>query len=45
MISMIGQRNRTNDFKFKNCLFGATSVVKVSDKEKYKDYKYKGISV
>ena len=28
-------RNRTNNFKFKNCLFGATNRVKNSDKEKY----------
>ena len=28
-------RNPTNNFKFKNCLFGATSLVKNSDKEKY----------
>ena len=28
-------RNSTNDFKFKNCLFGATNAVKNSDKEKY----------
>ena len=28
-------RNPTNNFKFKNCLFGATNVVKNSDKEKY----------
>ena len=28
-------RNPTNNFKFKNCLFGASSVVKNSDKEKY----------
>ena len=28
-------KNPTNNFKFKNCLFGATSVVKNSDKEKY----------
>ena len=29
-------RNLTNNFKFKNCLFGATSVVvKNSDEEKY----------
>ena len=28
-------RNRTNNFKFKNCLFGATNKVKNSDKEKY----------
>ena len=29
-------RNPTNNFKFKNCLLGATSIVKNSDKEKYK---------
>ena len=29
------QRNLTNNFKFKNCLFGTTSVVKNSDKEKW----------
>ena len=28
-------RNHTNNFKFKNCLFGATNIVKNSDKEKY----------
>ena len=28
-------KNPTNIFKFKNCLFGATSLVKNSDKEKY----------
>ena len=28
-------RNPNNNFKFKNCLFGATSVVKSVDKEKY----------
>ena len=28
-------KNPTNNFKFKNCLFGATSAVKNSDKEKY----------
>ena len=28
-------RNATNNFKFKNCLFGATNVIKNSDKEKY----------
>ena len=28
-------RNLTNNFKFKNCLYGATSIVKTSDKEKY----------
>ena len=28
-------RNPTNNFKFKNCLFGATNIVKNSDKEQY----------
>ena len=28
-------RNPTNNFKLKNCSFGATSVVKNSDKEKF----------
>ena len=28
-------RNPTNNFKFKNCLFGATNTVKNSDKEKH----------
>ena len=28
-------RNPTNNFKLKNCLFGATNIVKISDKEKY----------
>ena len=28
-------RNPTNNLKFRNCLFGATSVLKNSDKEKY----------
>ena len=28
-------RNLTNNFKFKNCLFGATNIVKNSDREKY----------
>ena len=28
-------RNPTNNFKFKNWLFGATNIVKNSDKEKY----------
>ena len=28
-------RNPTNNFKFSNCLFGATSVVKNSDNKKY----------
>ena len=28
-------RNPTNNFKFKNCLFRATNIVKNSDKEKY----------
>ena len=27
--------NPTNNFKFRNCLFGATNIVKNSDKEKY----------
>ena len=26
-------RNPTNNFQFKNCLFGATNIVKNSDKE------------
>ena len=29
-----GPRNPTNNFKFKNCLFRATNIVKNSDKEK-----------
>ena len=29
------QRNPTNNFKFKNCLFGVNNIVKNSDKEKY----------
>ena len=29
------RRNPTNNFKLKNCLFVATSVVKNSEKEKY----------
>ena len=28
-------RNPTNNFKFRNCLFGATSVLKNSYKEKF----------
>ena len=28
-------RNPSNNFKFKNCLFGATNIVKISNKEKY----------
>ena len=28
------QRNPTNNFKFKNCLFEAANIVKNSDKEK-----------
>ena len=28
-------RNPINDFKFKNCLFGTTNIVKNSDKEKW----------
>ena len=31
----IWSRNTTNNFKIKNCLFGATNIVKYSDKEKY----------
>ena len=37
-------RNSTNNFKFKNCLFGATNVVKNSDKEKY-IYRGYGITI
>ena len=37
-------RNTTNNFKFKNCLFGAINVVKYSDKEKYVNSGY-GITV
>ena len=33
-------RNPTNYFKFKNCLFRATSTVKNSDKEKYMNSSY-----
>ena len=35
--------NPTNNFKFKNCLFGATNMVKNSDKEKhvYSGYRIK----
>ena len=35
--------NPTNNFKFKNCLFGATNIVKNSDKEKhvYSGYRIK----
>ena len=29
------KRNPTRNFKFKNCSFGATSIAKNSDKEKY----------
>ena len=32
---MLGEKNPTSNFKFKNCLFGTTNVVKNSDKEKY----------
>ena len=28
-------RNPTNNFKFKNCLFGATSIAEDSDKGRY----------
>ena len=33
-------KNPTNNFNFKNCLFGATSIVKSNDKEKYVDSDY-----
>ena len=29
------QKSPTDNFNFKNCLFGATSIVKNSDKEKW----------
>ena len=33
---MLGQKTiPTNNFKFKNCLFGANNIVKNSDKENY----------
>ena len=32
---MIGQKRPTNNFKFKNFLLGATSIVKNSNKETY----------
>ena len=32
---MLGQENLTENFKFKNCLFGAANIVKNSNKEKY----------
>ena len=35
MFTSFLSRNPTNNLKFSNCLFGATSVVKNSDKEKY----------
>ena len=31
----VWSKNPTNNFKFKNCLFEATNIVKTSDKEKY----------
>ena len=34
-------KNPTNNFKFKNSLFGATNIVKNSDKEKYVYSKYR----
>ena len=37
------QRNPINNFKFKNCLTGATIVVKNSDKENYMCSCYKTI--
>ena len=36
-------KNTTNNFKFKNCLFGATNIVENSDKEKYV-YRVHGIT-
>ena len=36
-------RNSTNNFKFKSCLFGATNILKDSDKEKC-IYKGQGIT-
>ena len=33
-------RNATNNFKFKNCLFGVTNIVKDNDKEKYVHSRY-----
>ena len=35
MIYMLGQKNSTNKFKFKNCLVEAINLVKNIDKEKY----------
>ena len=32
---MLRQKNPTTYFSFKSCLFGATVIVKTSDKEKY----------
>ena len=37
------ERNPTNSFKFKNCLFGATNIIKVSDLEKF-SYSVYGIT-
>ena len=34
------QKSPTNNFKFKNCLFGATNIVKNSHKEKYVSNEY-----
>ena len=34
-ISMFCQKNPTNSFKFKNCLFRATGIVKNNNKQKY----------
>ena len=36
-------RNPTNNFKFKNCLFGATNIVK--NKENYENYVYSGYRI
>ena len=38
----IWPRNLNNNFKFKNCLFGVTSIAKNSDKGKYV---YKGYRI
>ena len=35
LISMFCQKNPTNSFKFKNCLFRATGIVKNNNKQKY----------
>ena len=37
---MLGLKHPTDNFKFKNCLFGETNLVKDHDKEKYVDSRY-----